>query len=60
MIDDIGTHIENSRAATIQAKSQLAKAAKTQRSNSSLVTCNALIFMFYWILKFCTKCKAPS
>ncbi|KAH1074891.1 hypothetical protein J1N35_027219 [Gossypium stocksii] len=37
MIDDIGTHIENSRAATVQAKSHLVKAAKTQRSNSSLV-----------------------
>ncbi|XP_022717508.1 syntaxin-22-like isoform X3 [Durio zibethinus] len=36
IIDDIGTHIENSRAATVQAKSQLVKAAKTQRSNSSL------------------------
>ncbi|KAK8497150.1 hypothetical protein V6N12_046736 [Hibiscus sabdariffa] len=36
MIDDIGTHIENSQAATIQAKSQLVKAAKTQRSNSSM------------------------
>ncbi|MBA0593255.1 hypothetical protein Gorai_010208, partial [Gossypium raimondii] len=34
--DDIGTHIENSRAATVQAKSHLVKAAKTQRSNSSL------------------------
>ncbi|XP_039046733.1 syntaxin-22-like isoform X2 [Hibiscus syriacus] len=36
MIDDIGTHVENSLAATVQAKSQLVKAAKTQRSNSSL------------------------
>ncbi|KAK8578061.1 hypothetical protein V6N13_046918 [Hibiscus sabdariffa] len=35
-VDDIGTHIENSQAATIQAKSQLVKAAKTQRSNSSM------------------------
>ncbi|PPS01074.1 hypothetical protein GOBAR_AA19578 [Gossypium barbadense] len=34
---DIGTHIENSRAATVQAKSHLVKAAKTQRSNSSLM-----------------------
>ncbi|KAK3026683.1 hypothetical protein RJ639_041530 [Escallonia herrerae] len=36
VIDDIGSNIENSHAATTQAKSQLAKAAKTQRSNSSL------------------------
>ncbi|KAL4279021.1 hypothetical protein GQ457_03G021090 [Hibiscus cannabinus] len=36
MIDDIGTHIENSQAAIVQAKSQLVKAEKTQRSNSSL------------------------
>lgn len=35
--DDIGSNIENSHAATAQAKSQLAKASKTQRSNSSLV-----------------------
>ncbi|XP_052881565.1 syntaxin-22-like [Gossypium arboreum] len=44
IIDDIGTHIENSRAATIQAKSQLAKAAKTQRSNSSLTCLLMVIF----------------
>nr|ARQ31701.1 vacuolar SNARE SYP22 [Petunia x hybrida] len=38
MIDDIGSNIENSHASTAQGRSQLAKAAKTQRSNSSL-TC---------------------
>ncbi|KAJ0427863.1 putative target SNARE coiled-coil domain, syntaxin domain, syntaxin/epimorphin [Helianthus annuus] len=37
MIDDIGSNIENSHAATSQAKSHLAKASKTQRSNSSMV-----------------------
>ncbi|XLS55361.1 hypothetical protein HN51_005116, partial [Arachis hypogaea] len=37
MIDDIGSNIEQSHAATAQARSQLAKASKTQRSNSSLV-----------------------
>ncbi|XP_065638531.1 syntaxin-22 [Quercus suber] len=42
MIDDIGSNIEGSHAATAQAKSQLAKAAKTQRSNSSL-TCLLLV-----------------
>lgn len=42
MIDDIGSNIENSHAATAQAKSQLVKAAKTQRSNSSL-TCLLLV-----------------
>ncbi|KAK8578830.1 hypothetical protein V6N13_142104 [Hibiscus sabdariffa] len=44
MIDDIGTHIENSQAATVQAKSQLLKAAKTQRSNSSLACLLLVIF----------------
>ncbi|KAM0945710.1 putative target SNARE coiled-coil domain, syntaxin domain, syntaxin/epimorphin [Dioscorea sansibarensis] len=42
MIDDIDSHIENSLAATAQAKTQLAKAAKTQKSNSSL-TCLLLV-----------------
>ncbi|KAF2583961.1 hypothetical protein F2Q70_00034486 [Brassica cretica] len=36
MIDDISTHIDNSHAATALGKSHLAKASKTQRSNSSL------------------------
>ncbi|XP_039012610.1 syntaxin-22-like [Hibiscus syriacus] len=49
MIDDIGTHIENSRDATVQAKSQLVKAAKTQRSNSSL-TCLLLVIFAIVIL----------
>lgn len=35
--DDIGSNIEGAQAATAQGKSQLVKAAKTQRSNSSLV-----------------------
>jgi hypothetical protein len=35
--DDIGSHIESAQAATSQGTSQLVKAAKTQRSNSSLV-----------------------
>uniref|UniRef100_A0A7N0U4D8 t-SNARE coiled-coil homology domain-containing protein n=1 Tax=Kalanchoe fedtschenkoi TaxID=63787 RepID=A0A7N0U4D8_KALFE len=42
MIDDIGSNIEGAQAATVQAKSQLAKASKTQRSNSSL-TCLLLV-----------------
>ncbi|XP_004251019.1 syntaxin-22 [Solanum lycopersicum] len=42
MIDDIGSNIENSHAATAQGRTQLAKAAKTQRSNSSL-TCLLLV-----------------
>ncbi|KAJ0989805.1 hypothetical protein J5N97_008161 [Dioscorea zingiberensis] len=42
MIDDVDSNIENSVAATAQAKSQLAKAAKTQKSNSSL-TCLLLV-----------------
>ncbi|KAL7610443.1 syntaxin-22 [Lactuca sativa] len=44
MIDDIGTNIENSHAATSQAKSHLAKASKTQRSNSSM-TCLLLVIL---------------
>jgi hypothetical protein len=35
--DDIDSHIDNAAASTIQAKGQLSKAAKTQKSNSSLV-----------------------
>ncbi|CAI0471071.1 unnamed protein product [Linum tenue] len=35
--DDIGSHIDNAHAATSQGRQQLAKAAKTQKSNSSLV-----------------------
>ncbi|XAR73200.1 hypothetical protein NMG60_11007097 [Bertholletia excelsa] len=42
MIGDIGSNIEGSHAATAQAKSQLAKASKSQRSNSSL-TCLLLV-----------------
>ncbi|XVE65323.1 hypothetical protein DITRI_Ditri07aG0171800 [Diplodiscus trichospermus] len=44
IIDDIGTHIENSQAATVQAKSHLVKASKTQRSNSSLACLLLVIF----------------
>ncbi|KAA8522022.1 hypothetical protein F0562_012664 [Nyssa sinensis] len=42
MIDDIGSNIEGANAATAQGKSQLVKAGKTQRSNSSL-TCLLLV-----------------
>ncbi|XP_073020483.1 syntaxin-22-like [Primulina eburnea] len=42
MIDDISSNIEGSHAATAQGKTQLVKAAKTQRSNSSL-TCLLLV-----------------
>ncbi|GKV10664.1 hypothetical protein SLEP1_g21997 [Rubroshorea leprosula] len=44
MIDDIGSHIENAQAATAQGRSQLAKASKTQRSNSSLACLLLVIF----------------
>lgn len=37
-VDDIGSNIEGAHAATAQGKSQLVKAAKTQKSNSSLVS----------------------
>ncbi|BFG23694.1 hypothetical protein CerSpe_099680 [Prunus speciosa] len=42
IIDDIGSNIENSHTATVQATSQLVKASKIQRSNSSL-TCLLLV-----------------
>lgn len=42
MIDDINSNIENSEAATAQGRTQLSKASKTQKSNSSL-TCLLLV-----------------
>lgn len=42
MIDDIDSNIDSSHAATVQARTQLAKASKTQKSNSSL-TCLLLV-----------------
>lgn len=44
MIDDIGSNIEGSHAATAQGKSQLSKAAKTQKNNMSLVCLLLVIF----------------
>ncbi|CAD6232235.1 unnamed protein product [Miscanthus lutarioriparius] len=44
MIDDIDSHIENAVVATSQAKGQLSKAAKTQKSNSSLICLLLVIF----------------
>ncbi|KAA3463240.1 syntaxin-22-like [Gossypium australe] len=55
MIDDIGTHIENSRAATVQAKSHLVKAAKTQRSNSSLVNIYSSVLVFINYTQSCAR-----
>lgn len=46
VIDDIGSNLENAHAATAQGRSQLAKAAKSQRSNSSLVSCSSLTINF--------------
>ncbi|MBA0773267.1 hypothetical protein Gotri_008556 [Gossypium trilobum] len=60
MIDDIGTHIENSRAATVQAKSHLVKAAKTQRSNSSLVNIYSSVLIFINYTQSCARRKVPS
>lgn len=37
LADDIDSHIDNSLAAAVQAKTQLTKASKAQKSNSSLV-----------------------
>ncbi|CAL0311798.1 unnamed protein product [Lupinus luteus] len=48
--DDIGSNIENSHVATAQAKSQLAKASKTQRSNSSMSkTLNSFVNQTHYI-----------
>ncbi|KAJ3692541.1 hypothetical protein LUZ60_011636 [Juncus effusus] len=44
VIDDIDTHIENSVAATKQARTQLVKAAKSQKSSSSLICLLLVIF----------------
>nr|XP_043639886.1 syntaxin-22-like [Erigeron canadensis] len=44
MIDDISSNIENSHAATTEARSHIAKASKTQRSNSSM-TCLLLVIL---------------
>ncbi|CAD5187492.1 syntaxin-22-like [Musa acuminata AAA Group] len=44
VIDDINSHIENSYAATAQGKTQLKNAAKTQKSNSSLMCLLLVIF----------------
>lgn len=44
MIDDIDSHIENAVVSTSQAKGQLSKAAKTQKSNSSLICLLLVIF----------------
>ncbi|XP_072967180.1 syntaxin-22-like [Typha angustifolia] len=44
MIDDIDSHIESSIAATAQAKAQLARASKTQKSKSSLICLLLVIF----------------
>jgi syntaxin 7 len=50
--DDIDTHIENSVAATAQARAQLVKAAKTQKSSSSLVTPFLLPVLYIYIYFF--------
>ncbi|KAI6707551.1 hypothetical protein NL676_010513 [Syzygium grande] len=44
MIDDIGSHIESAHASTAQGKSHLVKAAKTQKSNSSMSCLLLVIF----------------
>ncbi|GMI65950.1 syntaxin of plants 21 [Hibiscus trionum] len=44
MIDDIGSNIENSHSATVQATSHLKKASKIQRANSSTRCLLVLIF----------------
>ena len=51
--DDISSNIDGAQAATAQAKSQLAKASKTQRSNSSLVILKTVELFFL-------KCIIPQ
>ncbi|KAF3337042.1 syntaxin-22-like isoform X1 [Carex littledalei] len=48
VIDDIDSNIENAAAATVQAKTQLAKASKIQKSNSSLE--DLVIMISIWCL----------
>lgn len=50
--DDIDSNIENAAAASSQAKTQLAKASKTQKSNSSLVIHISPLLNFSY-LKLC-------
>lgn len=59
LADDVSSHIDNSHAATTQATAQLRKAAKTQRSNSSLVRTKKtlLIFQLCDFVVFATKAK---
>lgn len=45
-VDDIGSNIEGAQAATSQGNSQLVKASKTQRSNSSLVIYDTILFIW--------------
>ncbi|KAK4802499.1 hypothetical protein SAY86_000702 [Trapa natans] len=44
LIDDIGSHVENSHAATVNGTSHLVKAAKIQKSNSSMSCLLLVIF----------------
>jgi syntaxin 7 len=53
--DDIGSHIESAQAATSQGTSQLVKAAKTQRSNSSLVI-YGISFIYSHFDYYCHYC----
>lgn len=49
-VDDIGANIEGAQASTTQGTTHLVKAAKTQRSNSSLVIYDAPLFSFVLVL----------
>lgn len=51
--DDIGSNIEHSHEATAQAKSELVKASKTQRSSSSLVYSISFYFMIELLILKC-------
>ncbi|CAL5436417.1 unnamed protein product [Camellia sinensis] len=51
MIDDIGSNIDGAHAATAQGKAHLAKAAKTQRSNSSLRYASCVLSQFVSVNK---------
>lgn len=58
--DDIGSNIDNSHSATTQATSQLLKASKLQKSNSSLVMFNSFIFCSYFLVSIVLFCSIDS
>ena len=46
--DDFSSNIDNSHSATAQAASQLSKASKLQKANSSLIIYNSCLSLFFF------------